>query len=146
MNIGNVAKQVLPERTQNVLRFLNRKRRAFVTRPKFSFPNPPENSRTSSFAFFVSRNNLLNELGEKYQPSKRGHDYLIYYWMHFRDIRFDVKKVLEIGLQTDRSIRMWEEFFPNATIYGMDTDSKCKQFEGGGRKFLIGIQSDSDFW
>lgn len=147
MNIANMAsKQVLPERIQNVLRFLSRKKLVFVTRPKFSFSsNPPENSPKSPFSFSVSRNNPLEELGAKYLPSKRLHNYLIYYWMHFRDIRFDVKKVIEIGVQTDRSIRMWEDFFPNATIYGVDIDSKCKQFEGGRRKILIGDQSDSDF-
>ena len=85
------------------------------------------------------------KLGEKYLPSKRGQNYLVYYWMHFRDIRLDVKSVLEIGVQTDRSIRMWEEFFPNAMIYGIDIDPKCKEFEGGRRKILIGDQSDSDF-
>jgi hypothetical protein len=65
--------------------------------------------------------------------------------MHFRDVRFDVKKVIEIGVETDRSIRMWEEFFPNATIYGLDIDANCKQVEGGRRKVFIGNQADEEF-
>ena len=149
MNLENmvkgVAKQVLPKRIQDFLRFLIRKKRVLISRPKISFSNPPENSPKSPFLFPVSRNNPLDELGAKYLPSKRTHNYLIYYWMHFRDIRFDVRKVIEIGVQTDRSIRMWEDFFPSATIYGIDIDPKCKQFEGGRRKILIGDQSDSDF-
>ena len=40
---------------------------------------------------------------------------------------------------------MWEEFFPNATIYGIDIDPKCKQFEGDRRRIFIGDQSDSEF-
>lgn len=52
---------------------------------------------------------------------------------------------MEIGVQTDHSIRMWEEFFPNATIYGLDIDPKCKQFEGGRRRILIADQSNADF-
>lgn len=93
----------------------------------------------------VNKDNPLEALGEKYQPTKRGQGYLPYYWLHFRDIRLDVKKVVEIGVQTDSSIRMWEEFFPNATIYGIDIDEKCKKFEGGRRRVLIGNQGDFAF-
>ncbi|NNE37607.1 MAG: hypothetical protein HKN08_04815 [Gammaproteobacteria bacterium] len=112
---------------------------------KFSFPSSSETSNESRYSFFVDRDNLLEKLAEKYMPSKRTHNYLIYYWMHFRDIRLEVKSVLEIGVQTDRSIRMWEEFFPNAIIYGIDIDPECKQFEGGRRKIMIGDQSDYNF-
>jgi hypothetical protein len=40
---------------------------------------------------------------------------------------------------------MWEEFFPQANIYGVDIDIKCKQFEGGRRKIFIGDQGDRSF-
>jgi hypothetical protein len=96
----------------------------------------------SPFDFAVSRANILEELGEKYKPTKRLHDYLVYYWLHFRDIRLNVRRVLEIGIQTDRSMRMWEEFFPNAMIFGLDIDPQCKQFEGSRRRVFIGDQSD----
>ena len=36
------------------------------------------------------------------------------------NIREDVTKVLEIGVETGRSHRLWLEYFPNATIYGFD--------------------------
>jgi hypothetical protein len=78
-------------------------------------------------------------------PTKRQHNYLAYYWMHCRDIRFDVRNVLEIGVETDHSIRMWEEFFPNATIYGVDIDPSCRRFEGDRRRILIGDQGDVNF-
>lgn len=149
MNLMNAAREFsrnfLPKRIQDFLRLLERKTRVFITRPNISFSNPPRNSPKSPFSFPVSRNNPLDELGAKYLPSKRAHNYLIYYWLHFRDIRFDVRKVVEIGVQTDRSIRMWEEFFPNATIFGIDIDPKCKQSEGGRRRILIGDQSDAGF-
>jgi hypothetical protein len=144
-DMARVAKQVLPKRIQRSLKLLITKVRVRFTRPRISFSDPPDKPPESPFAFPVTRNNILDELGEKYRPSKRTHNYLPYYWMHFRDIRLDVKKVIEIGVQTDHSIRMWEEFFPNATIYGLDIDPKCKQFEGGRRKILIGDQSDSGF-
>ena len=111
----------------------------------FSFKNASNNSPKSPFPFVTSKENTLEELGEKYLPSKRLHNYLIYYWSHFRDIRFDVRSVLEIGVETDRSISMWEEFFPNAIIYGIDIKPECKEFEGGRRRILIGNQSDLNF-
>lgn len=113
----------------------------------FSFSNislSPTVSQ-SPFPFMVSKDNLLETLGAKYQPTKRLHNYLAYYWMHFRDIRLEVKKVLEIGIGTGASLRMWEEFFPNATIYGIDLNPRCKDFEGERRKVLIGDQADRHF-
>jgi len=56
-----------------------------------------------------------------------------------------VKNVLEVGIQTDKSIRMWEEFFPNATIHGIDIEPGCKQFEGDRRRMHVGDQSDRAF-
>jgi hypothetical protein len=40
---------------------------------------------------------------------------------------------------------MWEDFFPNAIIYGIDIDLNCKKFEGGRRRIMIGDQSDPRF-
>ena len=146
MNIvRNFAKQVLPDWAKNFLLRLISKAQSLMPAYKFLFPGALDNSHKSLFPFVVNRDNLLEKLGEKYLPTKRMHNYLTYYWMHFRDIRLEVKSVLEIGIQTDRSIRMWEEFFPNALIYGIDIDPKCKQFEGGRRKILIGDQSNYDF-
>ena len=91
------------------------------------------------------RDSPLHELGERYRPSKRTHDYLRHYWSHFRDIRDGARRVVEIGVQTDRSIRMWEEFFPKAEILGIDIDPRCKVFEGGRRRVFIGDQLDTAF-
>jgi len=38
--------------------------------------------------------------------------------------RFDIKKVLEIGIDDGFSLRMWRDFFPNATVYGMDVQAR----------------------
>jgi len=66
-----VAKHVLPERIKSALRFLIRKKLVYVTRPRFSFSNPPEKSPESPFPFSVSKKeNPLEELGEKYLPSE----------------------------------------------------------------------------
>lgn len=139
----NIARRVLPARAKHFLKLLIEQTRA----PEYtlSFPSASDKLDKSPFPFVANRNNLLENLGEKYSPSKRVHNYLIYYWMHFRDIRTEVKSVVEIGVQTDRSIRMWEEFFPNAMIYGLDIDPECKRLEGGRKKIFIGDQSDYDF-
>lgn len=110
-----------------------------------TFPAADTPSSPSPYPFFVDSNNLLEELGRKYLPTKRDHNYLPLYWMHFRDIRMKVRKVCEIGLQRDASLRMWEEFFPSAEIYGIDIDPACRAFEGGRRRVFIGDQSDRRF-
>jgi hypothetical protein len=103
---------------------------------------PPD---PSPFPFIVDRDNPLEALGAKYYPSKRWHNYLVYYWLHFRDIRLKVTRVLEVGVLTGESIQMWEEFFPNAIIYGLDIDPTCRKYEGGRRRILVGDQGDISF-
>lgn len=115
------------------------------TEYEFEFPAADASSPASPYPFFVDPNNFLEELGRKYQPSKRHHNYLPYYWMHLRDIRQQVKKVCEIGLQNEASIKMWEEFFPNAEIFGIDIDPKCAKFSGDRRRVFIGDQGDRQF-
>ncbi len=86
--------------------------------------------------------NPLQELGEKHGPTKRFHDYLKWYWMHFRDIREEVKSVLEIGVDKGTSLTMWRDFFPNAEIHGLDLNPDCKQYEGERIHIHIGDQGD----
>jgi hypothetical protein len=84
----------------------------------------------------------LHQLGFKHFPSKIQHNYLPLMDNHFSLLRESAKNVLEIGVQTERSVKMWKEYFPNAIIYGIDIDSKCKDFEEDRIKIIIGDQSD----
>lgn len=113
--------------------------------PPLRFEHGFRRGGKSPYDFPVGLDNPLEELGRKYEPSKRQHNYLPFYWMHLRDIRDRVRNVCEIGVQTDRSIRLWEEFFPQATIWGVDIDPKVARFEGDRRKIRIGDQSDLGF-
>lgn len=106
---------------------------------------PDRASTESPYPSLVDSDNLLHTLGEKHKPTKRPHNYLPYYWMHFRDIHKSVKHVIEIGVQTECSVKMWEEFFPNATIHGLDIDPACKSHEGGRIRIHIGDQADPSF-
>jgi len=83
----------------------------------------------------------LDEIGLKYLPSKIQHNYLEIMDFHFSPLREKARKVLEIGVQTDRSVKMWEEYFPNAEIYGLDIEPECKEVEKGRVKIIIGDQS-----
>jgi len=69
--------------------------------------------------------NLLEELGIKYGTDKIGkHNYLPVYFDLFKNRRNEVKKVLEIGVGEGAGLRMFRDFFPNATIYGAEIDEK----------------------
>jgi len=63
---------------------------------------------------------VLEELTIKYDVDALELGYTDLYDPLFDGIREDVTKVLEIGVETGRSHRLWLEYFPNATIYGFD--------------------------
>jgi len=95
---------------------------------------------------------FLTQLGRKYGTDKAnpththlGKTYCDVYEKYFNDIRNEVKTFIEIGVLNGRSLLMWEEYFPNATIYGVDINPNVKQFENGRVKILIGDQNNPDF-
>lgn len=71
----------------------------------------------------------LKELCSKYKvdgwPDKGDvHSYLEVYENLFEPRRATAKNVLEIGLMSGESLRMWTEYFHNASVYGMDITIK----------------------
>lgn len=56
------------------------------------------------------------------------HSYHEHYAKRFDPIRKDVKKILEIGVFRGHSMLMWEKYFPNAQIYGVDIDYSPHNF------------------
>jgi hypothetical protein len=92
----------------------------------------------------------LQELGLKFGTDKSGHriknkTYLDVYHKHLNFKRDDVKVLVEIGILNGSSLRMWKEYFPNATIYGIDINPECKKYEEDRINILIGDQNDDDF-
>jgi hypothetical protein len=91
----------------------------------------------------------LCKLAQKYGTDKSpwisetswGHSYTPTYYEKFKDIRYSVEKVLEIGVGAGRSmprkvyklphyvmgasLYMWRDFFPEAMIYGIDILPEC---------------------
>jgi len=62
----------------------------------------------------------LQELSIEYKADKFDLGYIKHYESRFDSIRLNVTKILEIGVETGKSHRMWLEYFPNATVYGID--------------------------
>ena len=86
----------------------------------------------------------LNEVGLKYgtDKSSRFHDYLSFYEAYFQPVRETALKILEIGVFNGQSLKTWEEYFPNATIVGVDIVQGAKRFAGGRIAIEIADQSN----
>ena len=50
------------------------------------------------------------------------HNYHVHYASRFNELRHKVKKILEIGVFRGHSMLMWQDYFPNAEIYGVDIE------------------------
>lgn len=92
----------------------------------------------------------LQEIGKQTNTAKsrleyKGMTYLDIYEKHFERIRNEVKCFVEIGVLKGESLKMWEEYFPNAIIYGIDIEPNCKQYESERIKIFIGDQNDDEF-
>lgn len=59
------------------------------------------------------------------EPCHATHEYTPVYWDLMSRQKDMVKSVLEIGVNRGCSLRMWEEFFPNAKVVGLDINSEC---------------------
>ncbi|MET0524899.1 MAG: class I SAM-dependent methyltransferase [Nocardioides sp.] len=79
---------------------------------------------------------------------------LIHKWMHYFDVyhrhfeRFRGRPVvvLEFGVNQGGSLEMWRDYFgPDAKIFGVDIDPRCREFEDENIRILIGDQADKEF-
>ncbi|MCW4040594.1 MAG: class I SAM-dependent methyltransferase [Candidatus Bathyarchaeota archaeon] len=102
----------------------------------------------------------LTQIGRRHRTDKvrhRSHSFLgmaytdiyDYYLNHLRDSEFNL---LEIGVKTGSSLRMWADYFLNATIVGIDIDPRTKKYQnytsiknGNRIKVHIGSQEDEQF-
>jgi ubiquinone/menaquinone biosynthesis C-methylase UbiE len=70
---------------------------------------------------------MLEELFNKYGCDKAvKHNYHEVYEAEFDTIRNEEINILEVGVFKGDSVRAWLEFFPNATIYGIDIFTRVK--------------------
>lgn len=84
----------------------------------------------------------LDQLGIEHKTDKASttHGYLNTYEKYFESWRDKEFVLLEIGVASGGSFRMWKEYFPNAKVYGIDNNPDCAQ-EG----VFIGSQTDVNF-
>lgn len=103
----------------------------------------------------VSEISSLNEIGRKFGTDKSsfgkqggaegaGHDYLRFYEQFLESRRRNVRKVLEIGVQKGASLRMWQEYFPDARIYGLDIAESALKITGERIDVRLLDQSDAE--
>lgn len=90
----------------------------------------------------------LLSIGKKYNCDKvMVHSYADAYEEYFSKIRNENIKLLEIGIGGEdkepggNSLRMWRDYFPNATIYGIDIYPK-QHLDGDRIKTIICDQGD----
>ena len=69
---------------------------------------------SSKFWYYDKLNDKINHY------NSYSHNYYIEYAKRFQSKRESALKVLEIGIYTGFSMLLWEKFFPNAEIYGID--------------------------
>ena len=62
----------------------------------------------------------LDRLYEKYGTNKLWHGYGSFYSKLFDASKNSIQNFLEIGIDTGASLRSWRDYFPNATVYGID--------------------------
>lgn len=87
--------------------------------------------RTDKHVLDICSNSNINELSAlaaKYGTDKgivgpsQNHQYTLIYNRMFAHHRADVEHVLEFGIGTGASLRMWSDYFPNAQIHGLDIE------------------------
>lgn len=74
--------------------------------------------------------------------SSRAHGYLDFYERFFAEIKYENIKLLEIGVFTGQSARMWELYFPFGQITGLDINPITLKYGKGRVKVVLADQSD----
>ncbi|WP_448188454.1 hypothetical protein [Azospirillum sp. sgz301742] len=104
-------------------------------------PSTESQAACDAGAFRETADTLLEQFARKHGASKMVHDYLKRYDQHFHQRRHDVRRIIEIGLQAPHqsgsSVHMWEDYFPNAVVHGIDINPACRGLEGGRVKISI---------
>jgi hypothetical protein len=93
--------------------------------------------------------NPLQSLGLRHQTDKAdryhtfcGRSYLDVYETYFAPIRDQVRGVLELGVYRGSSLKVWRDYFRNASVIGIDQDPQANQFYGERISVILGHQCD----
>lgn len=69
--------------------------------------------------------------------------YLRFYEELFEDLRDRDVRLLELGVKSGGSLRLWRDYFPNGLIAGVDREPMALQDETGRIRFYQGSQEDT---
>lgn len=73
--------------------------------------------------------------------------YFPIYDRHLSKFRGREVHVLEIGVYSGGSLRMWRDYLGEGVhVYGVDIADECRVYEGPGVRVFIGDQADPGFW
>ena len=73
------------------------------------------------------------------------HKYHPVYENHFGHLRNKQIVLLEIGVETGASLKLWEEYFPSAVVHGIDIRTEARKYLSSRGKIFIGDQADPKF-
>jgi hypothetical protein len=85
------------------------------------------------------------------ESGKVAHNYHEIYNVYLQKYRNQPISLLEIGLSINRhspgtsSLHIWEEYFPEGKIVGVDIDPYCEIYKTNKNHIHIGSQNDSEF-
>lgn len=86
----------------------------------------------------------LHEIGLKYKTDKATyHEYTKIYEKYFDVFRFNQLSLLEIGILDGSSLLMWNDYFINSKIYGMDIHDKT-YLKTNRIEIYVGNQENKD--
>ena len=78
------------------------------------------------------KTNTSRYISDKFSDS---HDYVpAVYDKYFLDIKETAKTILEVGIKDGASLLLWNDYFTNAKVIGIDINS-CKQFDKPENQF-----------
>src|SRR5258708_40350627 len=89
----------------------------------------------------------LDEIGIKFECDKNSkwHNYLNTYDTFFTRLREEKFNLLEIGVSDGNSLRAWKEYFPQASIFGIDINPNSMKNQEERIKIFLGSQNDIPF-
>jgi cephalosporin hydroxylase len=85
----------------------------------------------------------LQSLDNPYTDKNTKHSYLPVYDALFTSVRESAKAVLEIGIQRGGSLGLWRDYFPTATIYGIDIADQITAPGVRGNERIVALWGDA---
>ena len=94
----------------------------------------------------MSRSGVFEEIGLRHGTDKSTiyHDYLPFYEARLQHLRPERFVLVEVGVFHGASLRTWSEYFPHATVVGLDVLEGCRCHEAGNRHVRIGDASQAE--